>query len=138
MTEPIEYSALGIDLSPRVRTSSAVVGSPAAGAETIVASLTLDKGLTIVSGVLLVVTVAFTVGTNGVTAEVKLRQTDTSGTTVATTGATTVVATNLVERALMGFDTAPAAGQVYKATLTIGSGSAASAVSAVCLLAIPC
>ena len=67
------------------------------------------------------------------------RQTNVSGATIFSTGVQTGghnTATQLVADDVMGFDTAPAAGQTYCVTLTIGSGSATSTVSAVQLVAI--
>lgn len=136
MTEPIEQSAVGLDLSPRIVASTTVVASPADATETIIASVAIDDDLTLTSGVVLLCFAAFTVGTNGVSAQVKVRQTDVNGTAVADSGAITETAADLDTVTVLGFDDAPAAGQVYKATLTVASGSAASAVSAVTLLAI--
>ena len=133
---PITASATGLDLSSRHAGSVTVVGSPATSGETIVASITIPSTPAIVSGVRLEGWCAFTAGTNGVGATLKLRQTSTSGATIATSGAMTIVATDLYGFTILGFDSAPAAGQVYKLTLTIASGSATSAVSAVYLGAL--
>lgn len=134
---PLNYSAAGIDFTTRFVRSTTVVGSPALAAETIVASVTIPNNVAVVQGVRLEGFVAFTVGTSGVSATVQVRQTSTSGTSVVSTGALTVVATDLYAIPILGFDTAPAQGQVYKLTLTIGSGAAQSAVSAVYLGAMP-
>ena len=136
MTEAIHRSLVDADISARFVQSTTVVASPSAGTETVIGSLTLPSGLSIVSGVLLLGWAAFTVGTSGVSANLKVRQTSVSGTTVAATGATTVVATNLWETGVQGFDTGAADGQIYKLTLLIGSGAAASTVSALQLVAI--
>jgi hypothetical protein len=134
---PIHMSAQGIDLSGRVFRSATVVASPAAGSETTIATLTIGDNLALGLGVVLAGFAAFTVGTSGVSANLKLRQTGTSGTTVKATGATTVTAANLVSQSVLGLDTAAALpGQVYVLTLTVGSGAAESTVSAVTLLAI--
>lgn len=137
MPQPIHNNVIFEDLSARFLSTQTVTGSPAAGSETIVATLTIANfnDIAVVTGVQLRAWAAFTVGTNGVTATLKLRQTDASGSTIATSGATTVVATNLLEMSIQGFDAAPGIGK-YVATLTIGSGSAASTVSAVNLSAI--
>ena len=75
---------------------------------------------------------AFTAGTNAVSAKLDIRQTNTTGTLIATTGAQTVVATDLYASTVLGFDTgAVTPGQVYVLCLTMGSGSATSTVSAV-------
>jgi hypothetical protein len=109
-----------------------VVASPAAAAETIVASITLGNNLSVQQGVFLSCYVAFTAGTNAVAAILKLRQTDTSGTTLKTSGSVLVVAAGLYDRCIIGFDASPTLpGQIYVATLTMTSGSAASTVSAV-------
>lgn len=134
---PLRLSAAGIDLSPRVKRSNTVVASPAAASETIICSLTISENLATALGVVLVGWAAYTVGTNGVSVNLKLRQTDTSGTTIAATGATTATAANLGSMALAGVDTSPVLpGQVYVVTMTVASGSAASTVSAVELVAI--
>ncbi len=136
MPEPLELSALGIDLSPRVVVSTTVVASPAAAAETIIASLTVPDAPTLVAGILLVCQAAFTVGTTGVSARLRVRQTDVAGAVKADSGAVTEVAANLDELTVVGFDAAPAAGRIYKGTLTVASGTAPSTVSVVTLLAI--
>ena len=127
-----------IDLSARVISSTTVVASPSAGTETVIGSITLPSGLSINSGVLLFGWAAFTVGTSGVSANLKLRQTSVSGTTIAATGATTggIAAGNLVIADVGGFDASPADAQIYKLTLLIGSGAAASTVSALQLVAL--
>jgi len=101
-----------------------------------IASLTIaDFGnLTVTSGIRLHGFAAFTVGTNGVTANLRIRQTDASGTIVKATGAVIAVATNLLAMNVLGADAAPGIG-TYVLTLTVGSGSAASTVSAVHLSA---
>lgn len=134
--EPTALSARAIDLSARIAASTAVVASPTGSSETIVASVTLPNNVQVYNGVEIVGFAAFTVGTSGVSATVIVRQTSTAGTSVATTGALTVTATDLYSVYVAGFDTAPAAGQVYKLTLTVGSGGATSTVSAVYLRAL--
>ena len=125
-----------IDLSARFISSTTVVASPAAGTETVIGSVTLPSGLSVNSGVLLFGWAAFTVGTSGVSSNLKIRQTSVSGTTIAASGAATEVAANLDERNVQGFDASPADAQIYKLTLLIGSGAAASTVSALSLVAI--
>lgn len=134
---PIQRNIEQVDLSARFAHSETVVASPAAAAETIIASVTLQQGIPIVSGVLLFAWATYTVGTNGVTGRLRIRQTDVAGTVKLDGGALTRVAAQLVDDAVHGFDSAPADGQIYKLTLTVGSGSAASTVSAVSLVAIP-
>jgi hypothetical protein len=137
MPQPIQLGAAGIDLSPRIKHSSTVVGSPAGASETIVASVTVPGDLATALGVLVLGYAAVTVGTSGTALTWKLRQTDTSGTTFKTSGAKTATAGNLVDEQIVGLDVSPAAtGQVYVLTLTVTAGAAASTVSAVTLVAI--
>lgn len=134
MPTPIEVTAAQLDLSGRVAETTAIVGSPALAAETIVAQLTLDTNLAIIQGVLLRGFLAFTVGTSGVNARVRIRRTNVAGTVVGDTGALTggITAAALVAETILGFDTGvPGTGQVYVLTLQVGSGAAASTVSAV-------
>lgn len=125
-----------VDLSARFVQSTTVVASPSAGAETIIGSVTLPSGLSINSGVMLFGWAAFTVGGSGVSSNLRIRQSSVSGTIIVASGAATETAGNLDERNVHGFDASPADGQVYKLTLTIGSGAAASTVSALSLIAI--
>src|SRR5437763_2880510 len=134
--DPFVQSARGIDLSARIAASTTVVASPTDNTETIIASVTVPGGLSYATGVLVVAFAAFTVGTSGTAVNLKIRQTDASGTTIVATGATNegvTAATQLGERVAWGLDTAPADGQIYKATLTVTGGAAASTVSAVFL-----
>ena len=133
---PIIESAKGIDLSGRIARSATVAASPAAAAETTICTVTIPDDVALALGVLLIGYAAFTVGTNGVSATLRLRQTDTSGTVVTSSGAVTETAANLDARSIVGLDTAAAVGQVYVLTLTVASGSAASTVSAARLVAL--
>lgn len=135
-TLPIQYSGKFMDLSGRIAHSETVVASPAAATETIIATVTIPSDVAVTAGVFLFGWAAFTVGTNGVSANLKLRQTDASGTTKAATGAMTETAANLDARSILGFDAAPPAAGVYVLTLTVASGSAPSTVSAVELVAL--
>ncbi len=130
MPQPIRYSDIAIDLSTRHQGTSVVAGSPSTNAETVIATLTLANfnDIQVVSGIRLHGWCAFTVGTSGVAATLQIKQTSTSGTSVQSSGATTVVATNLLEMSCLGFD-AGAGVPVYVLTLTIGSGGATSTVS---------
>ena len=137
MPTPIQLGAAGLDLSGRVFASRTVVGSPAAAAETIVASVTVSGDLATALGVVVVGYAAVTVGTNGTALTWRIRQTDTSGTIVKSSGAKTATAANLVDELILGTDVGQvAARQVYVLTLTVTAGSAASTVSAVELVAI--
>lgn len=132
-------SGAAIDLSSRFKSTTTVVASPALAAETTIASLTLARDVTVATGILLIGWAAYTVGTSGVSVQLKLRQTGTSGTTLADSGATTggVAAAALYSKTIVGIDTAPALpGQVYVLTMTVGSGAAVSTVSSVFLSAI--
>lgn len=139
MPDPIRIDSAGVDLSRRFKQTAAVAASPSGSAETTIATFTIADSLTIVSGIQLYGFAAFTVGTSGASATLKIRQTGTSGTTIASTGATTggIAAAALVDMNVQGFDTAAVLpNQVYVLTLTIGSGAAASTVSAVSLSAL--
>ena len=140
MPAPIRYDAASLDLSPRVFRSTVVVASPAAGVETIICSVTCTGDIAAIAGVILIAFAAYTVGTDGVSGNLKVRRTNASGTTIVATGATNtggLAATQLTSASVVGFDTGPTLpGQVYVATLLVGSGSAESAVSAASLVAI--
>jgi len=127
---PITLSAAHMDGSPRINYTSTVVGSPATSAETIVASVTVPPGLDITDGILLVGQAAFTVGTSCTAVTAKIHQTNASGSTVYSTGATTATAGQLGTRSVVGFDPAPGVG-TYVFTLTVANGAATSTVSAV-------
>jgi hypothetical protein len=114
MPTPFQQSAAVLDLSPRLFKTAAVVASPAAATETIIASLTSAVG-----------------------GQLKIRRTDVSGATVKDSGAVTVVATKLYAPDIVAFDVFQAApGAVYVLTLTMASGAAESTVSAVSLVAL--
>lgn len=133
---PFTESALGIDLSQRIAGSTTVVASPTDNTETIIASVTTPGGLSYATGCFVVAFAAFTIGTSGVSGNLKIRQTSVTGTTITATGAVNAgvwAATQLTELVAWGLDTAPGDSQVYKATLTVASGAAASTVSAVFL-----
>jgi hypothetical protein len=130
MPRPINEAADAIDLSPRFVRSAVVVASPALAAETIIAQTAAIGDVAVVTGVLLRGWAAFTVGTTGTAATLRLRQTNAAGTVIATTGG--IAAANLVTLTAEGFDAAATPpGQVYVMTLQVTGGSAASTVSAV-------
>lgn len=134
---PIRLASTGLDLGQRIQRTTTVVASPTAATETIVASLTIDGNLAVSTGILLFGWAAFTVGTAGVSVNLKLRQTDASGSTKAATGAVTYTAADLGSLAVHGFDTGPTLpGQVYVMTATVASANAGSTFSAVQLTAI--
>lgn len=137
MPIPIQQGAAALDLSPRIFKSEVVVASPAAAAETIICSVAVQGDLSTALGVVLFGWATYTVGTNGTAVTFKLRQTDASGTVVATSGAETAVAANLASKPIMGIDDGQVLPrQVYVLTMTVTAGSAASTVSAATLLAI--
>ena len=129
--DPINLGAKGVDLSQRLVNSVTVAASPSAATETTIATLTIPSNLQVVSGVLLLGFAAFTVGTSGTACNLKIRQTNTSGSTIAATGATTggIAAANLIDMNVSGVDTSPPAAGVYVLTLTVTAGAAASTVS---------
>ena len=139
MTDPQLQGARFVDLSARFVASSTVVASPSAAAETIIASVSLPSGLTINSGVFVMGWAAYTVGTSGTTVQFRIRQTNVSGTVVGNTGAMSGSqhgAGILSADDVNGFDTAAADAQIYKLTMQVANGAAASTVSAVFLAAI--
>jgi hypothetical protein len=134
MPRGINESADASDLRPRVVVSTAVVASPAAAAETIIAQTAAIGDVAVLSGVLVSGWCAFTVGTSGTAVRLRLRQTNVAGTVVADTGALTagIAAAALVSQDVEGFDAAAVSPtQVYVLTLTVTAGSAVSTVSAV-------
>lgn len=136
MPDPIRFAGSQVDLSQRLFETHTVVASPTDGTETIIASLTISQDIICALGVLLVAQAALTVGTNGVSANLRIRKTNASGTILWATGATTVTAANLISRSGQGLDASPTLpGAVYVVTLAVGSASAGSTVSAVSLAA---
>src|SRR5262249_13731354 len=101
--QPIEVNGASVDLSPRIPTASTVAASPSGSSETIIGTITLPSGIQVVSGIHITAFAAFTVGTNGVSVNLKVRRTNTSGSTIAATGATTATAANLGSLAVVGF-----------------------------------
>jgi hypothetical protein len=136
MPSPITRNIINDDLSGRFVGTSVVVASPALAAETIIASLTLPNfgDTPIVAGVRLHGWAAFTVGTSGSAATLKIHQTNASGSTVVSSGALSVTAANLVAFDVLGADAAPGKG-IYVLTLQITAGGDESTVSAVHLSA---
>lgn len=116
-------------------TSSVVVASPAANAETVICAVAnaeapSDTPLVVVYG-----WAALTVGANGTAVRLRVRRgADTTGTVVGDSGALTggVAAANLVAQDVQGSDTPGAVAQApYVLTLQVTAGSAQSTVSAV-------
>jgi|ERR1051326_692943 hypothetical protein len=140
MPAPFTQSNYQEDQSPRFVASATVVASPAAAAETIIGSVAIPSllDLPIASGVLIFGWAAYTVGTSGTTVQFRIRQTSVGGTLVtgADSGAVTASAGNLREQSCVGYDLAPVAGGIYKLTMQVANGAAASTVSAMTLIAI--
>src|SRR5215469_9758112 len=139
--QTIQVSGAGVDLSPRFSANNTVVASPATAAETVVATIpAIQSAVVTGSGVLLIAQIAYKVGTSGASAQYRIRQGTTAGagTVVFDSGVCTAAtsATNLVIENMIGFDTSPTLpGQAYCMTLTVGSASAASTVSAASMAA---
>ena len=135
---PIRDDSANMDFSARFQRSTTVAASPAAASETTVCSLTLTGDIAVVQGTALWGFVALTVGASGTDVTVKIRRTDTSGTTVVSTGLLNAPAAgDLLAIPLQGFDTGTAMpGQVYVLTVTVANGAATSTVSACSLLAL--
>jgi hypothetical protein len=136
MPVPIRETAAGIDLSARVFVTTTVGASPALAAETIIGTVTTSGDIAALAGIVINAWAAFTVGTSGVSAQMRVRQTNVAGTIVANSGAVTATAAALTERSILGFDAAAVLpGQVYVLTLQVASGAAASTVSALTMIA---
>src|SRR5690348_16497802 len=138
--QPLIYSALEADWSPRVVDTTTVQNSPiAAAAETIIATVNIPNfgGIAIAQKVYLSGWAAFTVGGSGTAATLRIRQTNGAGTVVATTGALTggVAAAALLAQDVCGSDATPGVG-TYVLTLQITSGATNTTISAVQLLAL--
>ena len=138
MADPIQISAHRVDMSTRVGVSTVVAASPSGSSETVIATLTGlgYPSIVIETGVIVMGWAAFTVGTSGVSVNLKLYDTAlATGELLAATGALSVTAGNLYAFSVHGVDV-EADQTAYCLTMTVGSGAAASTVSAVCLRAI--
>lgn len=139
MPQPIRYDSIGFDLTKRIQVYNTVDASPATNAETIIATLNLTafSDISVVSGIRLSGWAAFTVGTSGTAIQMRIRQTNVSGTVKANTGALTggIAAGNLLAQDVEGFDSGAGVG-TYVLTLQVTGGAAASTVSALVLQAI--
>lgn len=130
---PIDTTSGKVDFSDRPVISTSVVASPATNAETTICTVTVPNNVQVISGVKLHGWCAFTMGTSGVSATLRIRRTNTSGAAQASSGAVTGVAAGLYSPSIDAFDTGGTPGLVYVLTLTIGSGGGTSTVSAVFL-----
>ena len=137
MPQPIAESSVRVDLSGRFPVTTTVVASPAAAAETIIGQLSIPNfgDTVIVSGIQLTGWAAYTVGTSGTAVTLRLRQTNVSGTVVASSGALTKTAASLYADDIFGVDAAPGVA-IYVLTMQVTAGAAASTVSALGLSAI--
>ena len=135
----IQYAGPLIDLSARIVDTTTVVASPAAAAETVIASLTIPNfgGVAVVQKIYLAGWAAFVVGTSGTAVRFRIRQTDINGTVKADTDALTggITAGNKLAQDVAGSDATPGV-SAYALTMQVTAGAAASTVSAVQLLAL--
>lgn len=124
-------------LSTAMFQTTSVTGSPAAAAETIIATLVLPVGIRAEQRVFLIGWGTWTVGTSGTSSRVRLRQTNVAGTTVADSGLLNSAAGVVFGPSIIGVDQPGAQNNfTYVMTLTIAAGAAASTVSAVGLVAL--
>ena len=137
MPQPIRYDSVAFDLSNRFQSTQTVAASPATNAETIIATLTLANfnDIAVVNGIRLHGWAAYLVGASGTAVTFKIKQTDTSGSVVAQTGALNVTAADVRFGEVIGKDAAPGVVK-YVLTMTVTGGAAESTVSAVHLGAI--
>lgn len=136
--DPIQLDVASVDLSHRIVASKTVVASPAAAAETVIAQISITENEQVISGIVLTGWAALTIGTNGTSLQLRLRETGLAGAVVADTGALTagIAAAGLSAQDVEGFDVVTTAGgRVYVLTAQIANGSAPSTVSAVLLKA---
>lgn len=137
MPQPITSSVVHEDLTGRFPVTTTVGASPSAAAETIIGTLTIPSfgDTSILSAVILSGWAAYTVGTSGTAVNLRIRQTNVSGTVVAATGALTKTAANLYADDVAGTDATPGVG-TYVLTMQVTGGAAASTVSALILSAV--
>jgi hypothetical protein len=139
LPDPVHIAANQVDLSARFKLSTAVVGSPAAGAETIICQVAIPNDLAVATGIILNGWAAYTIGASGVSCQLRVRQTNVAGAIIANTGVQTgghSTAGQLVSDDVNGIDASPVLpGQVYVLTLQVGSGAGVSTVSATYLQA---
>ena len=139
MPDPVVSSLRFADLTSRFVFSTTVVASPSGASEAIIGSVQLPSGLTVNSGVIIGGWAAYTLGSTPTSCQLRVRQTNISGTVVADTGAMTAghtTAASLAADDVNGVDTAPADAQIYKLTLTVAGAGSASTVSKLLLFAI--
>jgi len=135
MPVPIQQNIHDHDLLARFVDTTTVQGSPiAAAAETVIATLTnpLFGELAITQKVYVQGWAAYTIGGSATATTLRIRQTNVSGTVVATTGALTagVAAAALAAQDVSGSDASPGVA-TYVLTLQITSGATNTTISAV-------
>lgn len=125
-----------VDLSDRITANTTIVASPALAAQTTVATINVKGQPSCLLGVLVWCKLSFTIGTSGVSYQVRTYRGTSSGTKLDDTGAVTAVAADLYSDTVIALDpTQPGNGQLYTVTLTIASGAAASTISALTIVA---
>ena len=130
----IAQNAALVDFSGRIAVSTAVVASPAAASETVIANVTIPLAAPRTQGVILSAWATYTVGTSGTAVTLQIRQTGLAGTSIVSTGAMTGSqhgAGIVSQDDVYGVDTAPPSAGVYALTMTVANGAATSTVSAV-------
>lgn len=133
----VKLDSLAADFTDRLFTDLTVDASPAAAAETIIATVTVSSVPRAEMGVLLFASAAWTVGANGTGSTLKIRRTDASGSTRYSTGILPTAAAVLVNQTAVVFDAiGQVQNQVYVVTLTVTAATATSTVSAVTLAAL--
>ena len=133
---PERLDGAGINLSNRFAYSATVAASPSASSETTICTLTIPSGVQTFTGVILEGSAAFTIGTSGTAYTIKIRQTNTSGSTLYSSGLIAASAASLVSANISAIDPSPANAQVYVLTLTVDNGAATSTVSGTNLTAL--
>ena len=121
---------------PSLYITNTVVASPAAAAETIIATVpvTTDGAVPI----LIVGWAALIVGTNGTAVTLRVRPDSATGTPSTSTGAIPAAAgTPVAIPILASFSASEMGARSFNLTAQITAGSATSTVSAVCLACIP-
>ena len=140
--DPFRWYGGQVDSGDRIQFSNTVSASPTGSAETVVASTpAFPANVPFSKGVQVSCELAYTIGTSGVSCQVRIRTgvTAGAGTVLYDSGAQTGghnTATQLVSDSAAYFHTTPVAGQQYCVTLTIASGAATSTVTKVNITAI--
>lgn len=133
MPATIESNIATVDLGARFKVTTTVGASPSGASETIIGTLTFtDFGFAgVTQGVQVHGWAAYTLGSTPTSCQLRIRQTNISGTVIADTGAMTGghnTAGFLVADDVNGFDSGAGVG-VYVLTLTVAGAGSASTVS---------